>query len=250
VIKMVLVFDVSAEIALFRKSYTTTSMVSYAFPPPTAVAGLIGAIVGLNNGAAKYASNAEFWEKVKGLSIAISLKSPLNWMSAGVNLLKLKGSTMGPAMKEHIIVKHQFVKKPRYRIYVKGETELYHKLATYLKNGEFEYTPYLGVAYALAEINYLGEVEEEPLKEEEISLDTIVPLYPGVEVDVLKTGGIYKEIVPFIMNSRRRVENNITVIYPDYKKRMAKTPPIYLKEIGKLDATCVGNEKVGWFNAW
>ncbi|MGB4656082.1 MAG: CRISPR-associated protein Cas5, partial [Bacillota bacterium] len=46
----VTVFEASGPIAMFRKPYTTTSSVSFAFPPPTAIAGMIAAIIGIPNG--------------------------------------------------------------------------------------------------------------------------------------------------------------------------------------------------------
>ena len=48
---MAVMFDCSSDMALFRKPYTTTSSVSFAFPPPSAIAGLVSAIIGLDNGA-------------------------------------------------------------------------------------------------------------------------------------------------------------------------------------------------------
>ena len=38
---MAVVFEVSGRMAMFRKPYTTTSSISFAFPPPSAIAGLI-----------------------------------------------------------------------------------------------------------------------------------------------------------------------------------------------------------------
>ena len=63
---MVLVFDIEGDMALFRKPYTTTSMVSYPFPPPTAVAGMLGAIVGINHEASQNAKNARYWGQNEG----------------------------------------------------------------------------------------------------------------------------------------------------------------------------------------
>lgn len=50
---MALVFDITSEYAMFRKFYTTTSSISYPFPPPTAIGGLIAAIIGEENEADK-----------------------------------------------------------------------------------------------------------------------------------------------------------------------------------------------------
>jgi CRISPR-associated protein Cas5h len=93
-----LVFDIEGDMALFRKPYTTTSMVSYPFPPPTAVAGMIAAIIGINHEASQNAKNARYWDKMTGVQIGIALQSPLRWINTAVNLMKLK--TLNEKMTE------------------------------------------------------------------------------------------------------------------------------------------------------
>jgi CRISPR-associated protein Cas5h len=56
---MPLVFDVYGSMAMFRKSYTTTSSVSFPFPPPRPLRGFSGAIPDLK---AKFA-----WRHRSGL---------------------------------------------------------------------------------------------------------------------------------------------------------------------------------------
>ena len=98
---MVLVFDISGDMAMFRKPYTTTSLISYPFPPPTAIAGLLGAITGMDNLAnSKGAGSAAFWDQMSGTRIAIGQKKPVRWMTTAVNLIKHK-DTSGD-MAEHI----------------------------------------------------------------------------------------------------------------------------------------------------
>ncbi|NLC11939.1 MAG: type I-B CRISPR-associated protein Cas5 [Firmicutes bacterium] len=243
---MALVFDVSADLALFRKPYTTTSMISYPFPPPTAVAGIIGAIVGIPNGSDDDAKNALFWNHLSGTRIAVGINKPVEWMVTAVNLLKYK--TANADMKEHIQIKHQFVKKPSYRLYV-SEGEVYKSLKERLKNGEFVFTPYLGVAYALADINYIGEYEEEGVEEEFIEVSTVVPQYQ-VEIDVLKSGGVYRETVPYRLSTTRSMEESVRVFYPVFTHHLTEKPELIIKERGQLLITKVGAEKVAWFNAW
>lgn len=42
----VLAFDIWADYAHFRKFYTTTSPLTFSFPPPPTIAGILGAIYG------------------------------------------------------------------------------------------------------------------------------------------------------------------------------------------------------------
>lgn len=241
---VVLVFDIEGDMALFRKPYTTTSMVSYPFPPPTAIAGLIGAIVGINHGAAEDAKNALFWEHMQNVQISLSVRSPIRWINTAVNLMKFK--TTNADMTEHIQVKHQLLKKPRYRVYVRGGS-IYPALKHKLEQDEFIYTPCLGAAYALAEMSYLGEYEAQAADEEQ-GFDTVVPACEGLELDVVRSGAVFSERVPAQMSSRRRLLNTVLVYYtqPDAHKMK----PLYLRQPGGLASSLVNGEKVAWFNAW
>lgn len=241
---MVLVFDIEGDMALFRKPYTTTSMVSYPFPPPTAIAGLIGAIVGINHGAVEDTKNALFWEHMQDIQIGLSLRRPIRWINTAVNLMKFK--TTNADMTEHIQVKHQLLKKPRYRVYVRGGS-IYSELKQKLEREEFIYTPCLGAAYALAEISYLGEYDAQAATEQQ-GFDTIVPACDGLELDVVRSGAVFSERVPAQMSTRRRLLNTVLVYYtqPDAQK----IKPLYLRQSGRLESSLVNGEKVAWFNAW
>ena len=241
---MVLVFDVAGDMALFRKPYTTTSMVSYPFPPPTAVAGLLAAIIGINHEAGQEAKNARYWDKMSGVQVAIALQSPLRWINTAVNLMKIK--TRNEHMTEHIQVKHQLVKKPRYRIYVQGG-EIYPHLKQRLEREEFIYTPCLGAAYALADIEYQGEYNAVAA-DMETGFNTIVPAYEGLELDIVRSGAVFSEQVPVQMNAVRRLGSTLQVYYtlPDKTSQ----PLLYVRHQGMLLSSMVNGEKVAWFNAW
>lgn len=241
---MVLVFDVKGDIALFRKPYTTTSMVSYPFPPPTAVAGLIAAIIGINHGASDEAKNALFWEYMQGVQVGIGIKAPIKWMSTAVNLIFYK--TPNAELTKHTQVKHQLVKNPRYRIYVKGGA-IYPELKKKLIKEEFIYTPYLGAAYALADIDYIGEYEAKKVETEE-GFNTLVPANKGVKVDIVRSKAVFSETVPTLMSSQRRLIDTKLIYYTQPIEN--EVTPLYLREVGNLETSLVNGEKVAWFDAW
>lgn len=243
---MVLVFDVEGDMALFRKPYTTTSMVSYPFPPPTALAGLIAAIVGINHNASEVAKNAQFWDFMQDMQVAVSLRSPIRWMNTAVNLMKYK-TTNAANMSEHIQVKHQLVKNPCYRVYVRGGN-LYTQLKKYLERNEFVYTPYLGSAYALADIYYQGEYQEKTV-DNNAGFHTLLPAYEGVEVDVVRSGSIFSETIPARMSSQRRLMETVMVYYTRSDKEN-EAPLIFLRQQGQLETSEINGERVAWFNAW
>jgi CRISPR-associated protein Cas5h len=245
---VVLVFEVHGDLAMFRKPYTTTSMVSFPFPPPTAIAGIIGAITGIEHGADVQAQNANFWFQMKGMQVAVGLRKPVNWMITAVNLMKFKTSSAD--MGEHIQVKHQFVKKPCYKVYVRGG-ELYNRLKKRLEKDEFVFTPYLGVAYAIADIYYLGEYpENNDIIDDKVALDTVVPYYPGMELDIIASGSVHRETVPFRMGADRKLQETSLVFYPEYCSSMVKKPQLILQKKGKIMISEVNGEKVAWFDEW
>jgi CRISPR-associated protein Cas5h len=237
---MATVFEISGRMAMFRKPYTTTSSVSFAFPPPTAIAGLVSAVIGIPNGSADDACNAAFWERMQGTKVAVSILNDLKWGRYTINFWNVKN----PQKNIHIQVKHQFIRNPRYRVYVEGGLE--DSLRSNLEKGAFIYTPYLGVAYALADIDYVGNFRSEPVQGENLACDTVIPWSENIKLgSILETGGVFKEQVPFRMDTKRTLMRSIAVLYPPTPE--AK---LVLKERGDADVTRCGKDVVAWFPEW
>lgn len=236
---MATVFEVSAEIAMFRRPYTTTSSVSYPLPTPTAVAGLISAITGLANGSEEQGSAALYWTQLKGTRFGMRLLTPLKWRWETINFWNVKN----PAKSPHIQVKHQFISRPRYRFYVHGGIE--DALNKQLVNGSFVYTPYLGVAYAIADIHYCGQCSWNPVLEEQVGVSTVVPFSDDMVVDVPSSGEVFREKIPYRLSEERSLVQTITILYqtsPDKKLQLVKR--------SGLDVTRCGEDLVAWFPEW
>lgn len=238
---MAVMFDCSSDMALFRKPYTTTSSVSFAFPPPSAIAGLISAIVGLDNGASGNASHAYYWRELTGTRVAVALLRQTRWLRAAVNLKTPEDESRAP-------IKHQFVSSPRYRVYVSGGVEAH--LRGHLERGSFIYTPCLGVAYALAQIDYIGFCDPRPVEEGEVRVDTVVPwTEEGMELNLAESGGIFSERVPFRLTTERALTESIKVVYSADVKR-----PLCVRKRGELHVTrCAARDVedvVAWFPEW
>jgi len=238
---MAVAFEITAPIAMFRRPYTTTSSVSFSVPPPTAVAGLLGAITGLNNGSYKAAYSAEYWNEMKGTKIAVSIINPISWYSTTVNFWNLKEPQKSP----HIRVKHQFIRQPSYRIYVQGGIE--DRLRYHLENGTFIYTPCLGTAYAIAEIKYLGYFQLKLVNEEKIALISVMPLPDenNIKIDIKATKSVFRDTLPFCLSSERQLLKTINAIYTSSAKEK-----LYLTSWEGLDVTAYGDECIAWFPAW
>lgn len=235
----VTVFEASGPIAMFRKPYTTTSSVSFAFPPPTAIAGMIAAIIGIPNGSSNEPSNAQYWPYMRGTRVAVRIMAEVKWKKHSLNF----SNTKNPQDNPRIQVKHQFVGSPRYRIYVTGQLE--ERLREFLESGCFIYTPCLGTAYAIADLTYIETFPWQPVKEDVIGVDTVVPWNEDLEVGVLRSQGIFREIVPFKFDEERTLIESKTVLY-----QPSPASKIYLRRRDGLDVTQCGEDVVAWFPPW
>lgn len=238
---MAVAFEITGPIAMFRRPYTTTSSVSFPFPPPTAIAGLLAALTGYGNGSDETGAAAFYWEQLNGTRIAVSILNAIQWHTATLNFWNVKNPQQSP----HIQVKHQFVSKPCYRIYVAGGIE--DILRQHLENGTFVYTPYLGVAYALADIRYNGQFAWEPVNEQAIGIGSVLPQMPGQNfaVDIVASQGIFRERLPFRLAADRRLTESMSVLY-----QASPENKIYLQSWEGLDVTRYRDSCLAWFPAW
>lgn len=234
---MACVFDIHSERAMFRKPYTTTSSVSYPFPPPTAVAGMVSAILGFANKSDKIIGNAAYWDKMSGTQIAIKINNPVKWDTQTVNFLTTKQGQTG-----RVQIKHHYIKKPSYRIYLRGELE--EPLCHSLKNQQYTYTPYLGVAYALANITFIGQFPETPFTT--TTVDTIFPITDPdepLEPDMTKNNSLNKTEIPFEFTPQRALKKVLDTLYKNSDSPLHfKTPP--------KNIHLINDESVKFFPTW
>ena len=225
---MPVAFRVSSPLAMFRKWWTTTSSVSYPFPPPTAVAGLIGAILGFErteDGLALY------WDQMKGSSVAIVIEH-YAFLNMAVNFVNTKD------YKGHTQIMHQFVRNGSYIIFYKGPLE--NQLREYLEDSRSHFTPYLGVAYAIANIEF---VDYYPTYKKLLTheVHSVLPFTDEApHIDITKTGGVFRERMDLKLTRERKREEMINVVY--------SSGPLYLKE--PVEAYELGNYNIVWFPEW
>lgn len=156
----VLVFDVSAPFALFRRPYTTTSSYTLPFPPRTAILGLVGCILG-------YPTPA----KLDDAKVAVQIKNTLRFLRTGTNFVETKKDSKS---SKRIRISLQLLKNPIYRIFFSWENKDFEKLKNLLRNNETIFTPYLGTASFIAKLNYVGEYEAVRV-EPPCEVHTVVP---------------------------------------------------------------------------
>jgi len=207
-----LVLDVSGDYAQFKKPYSPMSPVSFPFPPPTAVLGMVGAIAGYSK--ADYARRLG-WDTAR---IGVRLLAPVRVFRAAINLLQTKDGTDAyfrprAGQNTHTQVPYEFLREPAYRLYVAGLPEAAAKeVQRQLTRGRSAYTVSLGLASCLADVGWIGTWEAVPVSDEGWSSRAVIPLAPGLEIHY-ENGRRYQRLrVPAAMDAARVVHRYQEVV--------------------------------------
>ena len=212
----ILVFDLKSSYAHFRKFYTTSSPLTFSFPPRTALQGIVGAILGY--------SKDEYMEKLKNAQFSLSLiksiekiRIPLNFIDTkdapAIWLGKLRVYNLGLQPKRgHTQIRLEVVKEASYRVYFfHPASEVMTMLARSIKVHKCTYTPYLGIANFIADFHLIGECEASVIKSNGVTVEinSVVRLdeHVGEEFLALEEGKIYfKERMPIQLKKDRTPE--------------------------------------------
>ncbi len=171
-------FKLKGDYGHFKPYYTTSSPVTYSLMPPTAVYGLLGAILGLSkedNSYYRQLDNA-------GLKIGIGLLTPLRKAAMSTNLVNTKGNFWVPTGRNtngmRSPTRYEYVVGQEYIIFVTMSADnLLMELADRLKEHKFFYNISLGLAGLLAEAELLCFGEAQKLSGNEYrELDTAISI--------------------------------------------------------------------------
>jgi CRISPR-associated protein Cas5h len=219
-----LVFDIYGDLGHFKKFYTTSSPLTFCFPPPPTMRGILGAIVGIDK--------TEYLNKFshKDCKIAIKILSPVKKIRMGINHINTKGNYWVPIKKKNhearTQIRTEFLKNPAYRIYVShSDRSIFDKLVEYVMGHKTVYTLSMGLSELLADFKYVGLWEVNEIGYGEGKIATVIPM------DVVEEYGIcfeegkryFKEKIPVDMNQNRIVENYKDVLFE------VKGQPIYVR---------------------
>ncbi|HYN79301.1 MAG TPA: type I-B CRISPR-associated protein Cas5b [Lamprocystis sp. (in: g-proteobacteria)] len=200
-----LVFDIAGDYGQFKKPYSPMSPVSYPVPPPPAVLGMLGAVLGY--GKDTYHQRLG-WDRVR---IAVGLRAPLRVFRAALNLLQTKTGTDGyfrpvAGQNTHTQVPFEFLRDPRFRIYVAGLVDpVADELAERLRTGRTAYTVALGLAPCLADLTWVGEWPAQSLPDGDWQATTAVPLSADLQVHYEDGRRYHRLRIPAAMDGARVV---------------------------------------------
>ncbi len=169
----VLKFKLFGDFGHFGIRYTTSSPATYFIPPRHTIAGILGAILGLQRHEVSDVFHPDHSK------IGIAPVHPLSILRFPLKQLLLKKASLQGylGVKQHSIVPYQFIREPAYYIFVSlQDEEMYSTLKKLLENHECVYPPAMGLAQLLADFEYIGEFEGEELDTEEFETNSIIPL--------------------------------------------------------------------------
>jgi len=217
--KEILIFDISSEFGHFRKYNTTTSPLSYSIPTRTAVAGILGAILGMVREVADgvYPDGAipvqEFFSKSNS-DIALQILKPVKKENVAMNLINTKTSFYDLTKAGRTQIEFELVKNVKYRIFfaLNNNQLVFNELVRRIKIKNHHFSPYLGLAQFTATVDFVDIRQAEPLEnrdENYIDIITAVNLSKTISeqpVDFDYSAMYSANNMPIEMNRNREVQ--------------------------------------------
>lgn len=222
--KTALIFDVYGEYGHFRKFNTTTSPLTYSIPTPSAIFGLLGAVIGIeredsHNKVREGCPHLREIFSVNNASIAVKPLSEIKKVNIGFNLLNTKSDNayfnIEKKKNEHgrTQIEYEILKDPKFRIYLVWSHPLRNELTERLKSKRYFFNPYLGLSQMTANINYVGEKELIQISENDyidfhsaINLSEIKSKRNPIELEFIKERVFQVETFPIEMQINRTIE--------------------------------------------
>jgi len=193
----ILIFDIWGEFGHFKKFYTTSSPLTFSIPPPTAIYGILGAILGL--------SKNDYLNYVNGRNtkVAIQILKPIKKIRITLNLIDTKNSASFNLIKSRTQIRTEFLKQPAYRLFINMDNDnLFSQLIEKVKNKECYYTVSLGLANLLANFSFISVADPEPLSISN-KVDTAILSENIEEIEIKEGKKYFKEKLPIDMNVNR-----------------------------------------------
>jgi len=234
-IDRLLIFDLKGPLAHFRKFYTSSSSLSYSFPPRTTSDALIAGLLGRQR--------VTYYEEFSSCKcrIALSIRTPVRKIMQSINYLRTEKedgySRVDGVIRSFVernITKYptavEFVVSSRlsediiYRIYFWHEDEgLLNELYERVRGKRFVYPPYLGISELLADIKIVDFiVSSESLREVDenglVEIATVVNKDNVKKLDFSTTEQTkvlqyIDEKMPFEFGTGREIKRNNGFIY-------------------------------------
>jgi CRISPR-associated protein Cas5h len=206
-----IVFEIWGDYGLFRKFYTTSSPLTFSFPPPTAIAGMIGAVLGL--------PRETYLEKINSSTFdaAVIPVNPLKKTRITINHIETKSAIEMSKIRERTQTRSEFLRDAKFRLYIYFKDDaLRDEFRELLMNGKTHYTLCLGLSELIAGFRYLGEYEIHRIEgsaKKSVKCILITDRIETEGIDFEKGGKYIKERIPVSMKPDRSVDFYRTVLF-------------------------------------
>lgn len=216
--KTALIFDIYGEYGHFRKFNTTTSPLTYSIPTPSAIYGLLGAVLGIE----REDSHNKIREKKEHLRevfstenalVAVRALSEIKKVNIGFNLLDTSSYQSFFNVTNRTQIEYELLKDPKFRIYLSWDHLLKDELIERLKNKRFHFNPYLGISQMTSNIDFVGEMELVDVSEKgfinfntAINLSEIQTVNSPIDIDFIKERVFQVETFPLDMQVDRTIK--------------------------------------------
>jgi len=231
----VAVFDIKADFGFFGKFYSTSSPITYPFPPFPTIQGMVGAILGLDK--KEYLDVLEYGKFRAGIRIL----NPVKKIRIGINHIDTKEGRWQPIKTKNrqprTQMRFELLKDPCFRIYATHTSEnIFLKLVDFLEQHRSYFTLSMGLSEFLADFEFVGVFEafEKDMPDDYVSLCTPIPLsYLDSKADTplrFEAGKSYfKERMPLYMLTTREVVKYEDVIFEPTGKELLARPSSYVE---------------------
>jgi CRISPR-associated protein Cas5h len=216
--KTALIFDISGEYGHFRKFNTTTSPLTYSIPTPSAIYGLLGAILGIeredsnNKIGGKKVHLREVFSSRNAL-VAVRPLSEIKKLNIGFNLLDTGSYQSFFNVTNRTQIEYELLKDPKFRVYLSWNHHLKNELKERLENKRFHFNPYLGISQMTANIEFVGEKNLNDVSKKDymdfittINLSDIKSDKTPIDIDFIKNRFFQVETFPLDMQIDRTIK--------------------------------------------
>lgn len=201
--KKVLIFDITARFAHFRKISSNSSSLTYLVPPRTTIMGLIAAMLG------KERDSYYEEECFSNMDISVNIMNKHRTITQSINYLLLKNKKDETGARGNSQIPVEFVTSDegvKYRIIISCENKLMNSIKEIIKHEQYVYSLSLGPAYCLADVEYVGLYKAEVIEDGGSVFVRSVIRKDDIE-SLEFSQNLYRERLPRRFNKDRIAEN-------------------------------------------
>ncbi len=207
----ILAFRLWGDYGHFKKFYTTTSPLTFEFPPPPTLIGIISAIIGLEK--EEYLS---YFQTPDDYKLAVCLNNPVKKIRWSQNLIDTKHYFWRIHNRTQIRI--EFVKDASYTVYFQHNNfDIYNRLKKYLQNHQAVYSIALGLSELLGNYEFIGEMGINKKNSESWNdLNSVLPYSQLLDDNSLNFGidqEIFKVNYPIQMQMDRIVNKREDILF-------------------------------------